>query len=158
MMKKPYFLFLLPAVAAIIVAVVFIKKKEPALPLSKIYTCEQEMQKKFLVFKFLGFVDSAQVTDAFGDQVKTGHWYLRCNSTRVVFPIHPQKVGDLTTFGEDQAELLSFPLSQFRHRKENKEILINNGSAMGVLVKSQVLLLGNNEVFITATNQQLLLR
>jgi len=151
-MKKIFALFLAVVLGLILVVVTFSRKINSTSSVP-VYTCEQEMQKKFMMFKVLSLVDSTQVIDAFGDKVKKGHWYIRCNSTRVIFPIHPQKTGDLTTLGEDQAELLSFPLSPFKHRKENKELLINNGSALGVLVKSQVLLLGSNELFISSVDQ-----
>lgn len=120
-------------------------KQKPNLESDK-YSLPFESQKKFMAFKILHFYDGVQHIDAFGDELKSDEWYVQSGMTRVVFPIHGQLADNMRTIGSSELENLSFPLSKDFAKKIKAQILIANGTPMGMYVDAEILLLGEREL------------
>ncbi len=112
------------------------------------YSLPFESKKKFMAFKILRFYDDVQHVDAFGNELKCCTWYVQSGVTRVVFPIHGQLTDNHRTIGESQLENLSFPLSKDFAKKIKAQILIANGTPMGMYVDAEILLIGDRELLV----------
>lgn len=141
---KNLFLYL---VLAFILASCSDSKPKTSLEGNK-YSLPFESKKKFMAIKILSFYDEAQHVDAFGDKLVSGDWYVQSGITRVIFPIHGQLTDNMSTIGQDQLENISFPLSKDFAKKIKAQILIANGTPMGMYVDAEILLLGDRELTV----------
>jgi hypothetical protein len=87
--------------------------------------------------------------DAFGDSLRVNHWYIRSNKTLVLFPIKLRNVNGRLNVSDDQLNILSYPLSLQKHRKEKTEVVIRAGHGLGVNLKVEVLVLGPDKITLT---------
>lgn len=139
-------IFLLAMVAAISIVFVFIfvnvfesttRKKGDYKIKNVKETITFERSKSFSAIKIIENIDSLKVVDAFGNQLKSGEWYLQSNVTQAVFRMNV-KSSDYT----DLSWLMN------KGKKEFIKARITNGAAFGVYVDSEILILGDKKLVL----------
>lgn len=108
----------------------------------------QETGKRFMAVKIISLQNNLSNIDAFGDSLKLGQWYLRCNATGIIFPIRSRNSIDRFNIGNDELNVLAYPLSPQKYKKEEGEVLIKTGDILGNFIKVEILLLGPDQVTI----------
>ncbi len=110
-------------------------------PVCREATIDCEMQKKFTALKIIQLPADRICVDAYGDSLITGRWYLRSNSTHILFPIGVKNPDNTIEVGGDQMDLLCYPLQSSKKIKTEK-IRINTGDAGspgGLYISAEVL-------------------
>ena len=147
--------YVLPAMIVFLVLIFFFfhflnKKEKPVMKCTE-YSLDCELQKPFTAFKPLSFEDTTKGinVDAFGNELKIGIWYARCNATKNSFKMKPQLSAGSYVVGPVQIYSLSFPLFPDKAKKVKARIHISNGLISGTNINAEILLLRENQLKIT---------
>jgi len=153
--------FLMLALSLILLASCKKQISSNSVSVCKEFSVNCELQKQFAVIKIIKLYENRYSVDVLGNPLIIGNWYVRVNSTRVLFPIRPRNADNILTVGTNELNGLSFPLSSENSKKVKAEKIIvgMTPTAQYVSVDAEVLLTGENELRINSQiYQELILK